>query len=151
MSVSLIEERQKGIVVEFSKLSHWEDRYKYLIQLGRDLPVMDDKLRVEENRVRGCQSQVWMFVKLNQKNQLEFVADSEALIVRGLLSLLIRTYSRSSCDEILNSSVQFISDLGFDHHLSPSRSNGLYSIIKQIKYYAIAYSALLNKDLGEKG
>ena len=139
-----IEERQKAIVTEFLAFSNWEERYRYIIQLGRQLKAMDSSLKTEENQVRGCQSQVWMVTQLNGEGKLEFVADSEALIVKGLLSLLIRTYSGSSCEDILSSSIQFISDLGLDHHLSPSRSNGIYSIIKKIKYYAMAYSVILD-------
>ena len=141
-----IEQRQNEIVSEFSRFSDWEQRYRHLIQLGQELRGMDESLKVEENKVSGCQSQVWMVVTTNESRQLEFMADSEALIVRGLLSLLLRVYSRASCSEILHSSSHFIVELGLDHHLSPSRANGLHSMIKKIKYYAMAYQALLNKN-----
>ena len=143
--MNLIKERQDKILLEFSRFSNWEERYRYLIHLGRKLEGMDESLKTEENKVKGCQSQVWISVTLKGQ-ELEFVADSDALIVRGLLSLLLRVYSGACCLEILHSSSDFISELGLDTHLSPSRSNGLYSMMKQIKYYAMAYQALLKES-----
>lgn len=144
--MSSIGYRQNEIVAEFSKFSHWEERYRYIIKLGQKLGPMDERLKVEENKVKGCQSQVWISARLNEERKLEFIADSDALIVRGLVSLLLRVYSQATCSEILSAQPHFVSQLGLDSYLSPSRANGLYSMIKQIKYYAMAYQTLIDKE-----
>ncbi len=142
MMESLIE-RQNQIVSDFKGYTNWEDRYKHIIKLGKDLPELEPSLKVEEAKVKGCQSQVWLHGNLSDDGKIIFKGDSDALIVRGLVAILIRVYSLSTPQEIIESSPQFIKDLGFDTNLSPSRTNGLFSMIKQIHHFATAFSFLL--------
>lgn len=139
---SLIE-RQTAVVSEFKDFTNWEDRYKQIIKLGKELPELEPALKSEEAKVKGCQSQVWLHGKLTDQGRIEFQGDSDALIVRGLVAILLKVYSNSTPQEILQSTPQFIKELGFDTNLSPSRTNGLFSMIKQIHHFATAYSVLL--------
>ena len=132
-----INERQKMIVKEFLALDHWEDRYKKLIELGKALPDLPPEMKLEAFKVKGCQSQVWMHARV-EAGKVVFQADSDALLVRGLVALLLRVYSQASAQEILASPPDFIREIGLESKLSPSRSNGLFSMIKQIKFYAFA-------------
>lgn len=134
--------RQQEIIKEFATYKTWDERYKHIIDLGKRLEPMAESLKNEDVKVRGCQAQVWLVAKKNPDGKIQFVADSDALIVRGLVSLLIRVYSDATAEEILNTPPEFITELGFDSHLSPSRANGLMSMIKQMKYYALAYSTV---------
>lgn len=143
--MSLATNRINQISNEFSSMKDWESRYQYLVQLGKALPAMPAELQIEENKVRGCQSQVWLAVKVIDGRILHFEAESDALIVKGLISLLLRVYQDLTPSEILQTPPQFIKDLGFEQHLSPSRANGLQSMVKQIQYYATAYQYLLKK------
>lgn len=138
-------DRINQILNEFSSMKDWESRYQYIIQLGKALPAMPTELQTEENKVRGCQSQVWLAVKVIDGGILHFEAESDALIVKGLISLLLRVYQDLTPSQILQTSPQFIKDLGFEQHLSPSRANGLQAMVKQIQYYATAYQYLLKK------
>lgn len=143
MSSSLrLKERQNAIVSEFSNLKGWEDRYKHIIDLGKALPDLPDQLKTEEAKVKGCQSQVWLHARLIENGQVEFRADSDAMIVRGLVALLMRVYSLATPDEILQTPPDFVRELGFESNLSPSRANGLHAMIRQIKYFAMAFKAL---------
>lgn len=137
-----IKETQSQIVEEFSGLGNWEQRYKKIIDLGKALPELDEKFKTEELKVKGCQSQVWIHASLSDDNKVIYQADSDALIVRGLVALLMKVYSGATPDEILATEPTFIGDIGLQSHLSPSRTNGLMSMIKQIKYYAAAFKAL---------
>lgn len=137
--------RIEKISQQFKEKQQWEDRYKHLIELGKALPPMDPQLQTEENKIKGCQSQVWLLVQLNPNKTLHFIADSDALIVKGLVALLLEVYQDLSPNEILQTSPQFLKDLGLESHLSPSRANGLQAMVKQIHYYATAYQYLLNK------
>ncbi|MGZ6480491.1 MAG: SufE family protein [Bdellovibrionales bacterium] len=139
--MSLLLDRQKKIVAEFSGLSNWEDRYKKLIELGKALPDLPDEKKLEDYKVKGCQSQVWFHAKLVD-GKVIFEADSDALLVRGLVALLLRIYSDATPDEILVTPPDFVKEIGLESKLSPSRANGLFSMIKQIKYYAMAFQAM---------
>ena len=141
-----IQSRQQALIQEFSQLGNWEDRYKKIIALGKALPEMPEKFKTEEAKVKGCQSQVWLHASLNDQNQIVFQGDSDALLVRGLVALLIQTYNESTPAEILGSKPDFIREMGFEGNLSPSRSNGLFSMLKQIHHFAMAFQVLLNSQ-----
>jgi cysteine desulfuration protein SufE len=141
--MSLIADRQRLIISEFEKLTDWEERYKRIIQMGRELSDMPDAMKSEDNKVRGCQSQVWLFAELNKQNHMIIHGDSDAMIVKGLVALLLRMYSDSSPEEILNSPPEFLRALGFEGNLSPSRANGLHAMLKQIRNYATAFAYVL--------
>lgn len=142
--MSLIEERQKQIIEDFQSFKDWEDRYKKIIEMGRQLPDMPEDLKTEENKVKGCQSQVWMHARLTEKGEMIIQGDSDAMIVKGLVALLLRVYSGASPLEILKSPPEFLRTLGFESHLSPSRANGLHAMLKQIRHYATAFAYVLN-------
>ncbi len=139
--MSEVADRQAKVTERFQKLLTWEDRYKLLIEGGKKLAVYPEEFRSDDLKVRGCQSQVWLHANLDQ-GRIQFQADSDALIVKGLVALLVEVYSNSTPDDILSASVDFIKVLGFESNLSPSRANGLYAMIKQIYYYATAFRAL---------
>jgi cysteine desulfuration protein SufE len=139
-----LSDRQKQIVDEFSALKTWEDRYKKIIEIGKALPPLEAKFKVDENIVKGCQSQVWLVANLDAKKHIIFQADSDALIVRGLVALLIRVYSNAEPAEILAATPDFIRALGFESNLSPSRANGLIAMVKQMKYYAAAFQHIVS-------
>lgn len=133
---------QQDIVEEFAFFEDWTEKYEYIIESGKAIPKMDEKYLVEENKVRGCQSHVWLYGEL-VGDKIHFQAESEALIVKGLVSFLLRIYNDKTPDEILSTEPTFIDDLGLSTHLSPTRSNGLESMVKKIKAYAIAYRSKL--------
>ncbi|MBV2167825.1 MAG: SufE family protein [Bdellovibrio sp.] len=138
-----IKERQDQVIQEFSALTQWEDRYKKIIDLGKTLPELSEDLKTEQNIVKGCQSQVWLVAHLNEQGQVVLQGDSDALIVKGLVGLLLRVYSGATPSEILSTPPEFLRALGFEGNLSPSRANGLHSMLKQIKLYATAFEYLL--------
>lgn len=137
-----IQEKQDRIIREFKALGDWPERYKYIIKLGQKLDPLDEKYKTEDNLVRGCQSQVWLHTELDG-DKVIFKADSDAAITKGLVALMVRFYSEESPDEILSNNPDFIEQIGMQEHLSPTRSNGLASMIKQMKIYAMAYKAKL--------
>jgi cysteine desulfuration protein SufE len=139
-------ERIEKLIADFSAIATWEDRYKRLIDMGKALPPMDPVHQTEDNKVKGCQSQVWLTVKLQDNKTLHFEADSDALIVKGLISLLLNVYQDLAPADILQTPPRFLADLGLESHLSPSRANGLQAMAKQIQYYATAYQFLLSKQ-----
>jgi len=139
-----IEEKIDEIVGRFHAIGDWESRYREIIQLGKRLPPMPHELQTEENKVKGCQSQVWLSPRL-EDGALHFWADSDAAIVRGLVALLVEVYNGHSPAEILASDPCFVDRLGLMEHLSQTRSNGLSAMLKQIKYYALAYDAILKR------
>jgi cysteine desulfuration protein SufE len=141
--MSTIVERQKQVVAEFNGLNDWEDRYKKLIELGKALPNLPENKKLEDYKVKGCQSQVWMHARLDH-GQVVFEADSDALLVRGLVALLLRVYSGATPAEILATPPDFVKEIGLESKLSPSRANGLFSMIKQMKFYAMAFQAMAN-------
>lgn len=140
--MSKLEEREKELLLNFPESLDWEMRYRKIIDMGKSSPPLPDQLKVSENLVKGCQSQVWLVAERKENGHLEFRADSDALIVRGLVQLLLKVYSGAKPEEILTFPADFLKKLSLDRHLSPSRANGLYAMVKQIKYYAAAYKAL---------
>jgi cysteine desulfuration protein SufE len=130
-------EIQRDIVDDFSLLEEWEDKYRMIIDLGRELPAMTEAHKTEENKVRGCQSQVWLWCE-QRDGKLFFEGDSDASIVKGLVSLVLRVYSGQSPQDILAEPLTFIDEIGLGSHLSPTRSNGLASMVKQVRNYAVA-------------
>ena len=140
-----VEERQSLLLKEFSTLESWEERYKRVIAYGKKLAPYDETYRDEKFKVRGCQSQVWLHAGLNASERIVFQADSDSIIVKGLAAILVGVYSDAEPQWVLKASPQFLKDLGFESHLSPSRANGLYSMLRQILYYAQAYQALQNR------
>lgn len=136
-----IQETQEEIVKEFEQYTDWEDKYRHIINFGRQLPPIDERSRTEKNKLAGCQSQVWINAKLDN-GKIIFEADSDAAIVKGLIALVIRVYSNHTPDEILSSPPEFVKKIGIDNHLSPTRKNGLGAMMKQIQMYAIAFKSL---------
>lgn len=137
-----IADRQKEIVSNFAVFEDWQDKYRLIIDLGRKLPDFPEEHRTEENKVKGCQSQVWFHARL-EGDRVVFVADSDAAIVRGLIAILLKVFSDAPPREILEASTDFLKEMGLGDHLSPTRSNGLAAMVKQIKYYAMAFNTLL--------
>lgn len=135
-----ITEIQDNIVEEFSLFDDWMDKYNLLIDLGKELPVIDPKFKVKDFLIEGCQSKVWLHSGFDG-NLITFTADSDAIITRGIVALLIKVLSNRSPDEIINSDLYFIDKIGLRQNLSPTRSNGLLSMVRQMKLYAIAYNA----------
>ena len=132
-----IQERIEQLEEKFNQFSSWEDKYKEIIQMGKALPDLDEKYRVESNKVKGCQSQVWLACEL-EDGKINFFADSDASIVKGIIAVLLSVYSGATPDEILVTKPDFIDKVGLRQHLSMSRANGLNSMIKQIGLYALA-------------
>ncbi len=137
-TINTIEETENDIIDEFSLFDNWEDKYEYLIDLGKKMKPLEDQYKKEENKIKGCQSAVWMVAKEND-GRIIFNADSDAIIVRGLVSMLIRVLSGHTPDEILYAKLDFINKIGMTTHLAQTRSNGLFSMLKQMKNYALAY------------
>lgn len=135
---------QEQIVSDFSKFQSWEQKYKHLISLGKHLEPMLQSEKTEDLKVKGCQSQVWLKAKLEDGGLVSFKGDSDAVIVKGLVALLLKVYSQQSPQDILDTAPIFIEKIELSQHLSASRTNGLNSMIKQIKYYAQAFSLLTN-------
>jgi len=130
---------QNEIVEEFDVFDTWMDKYEYLIELGKSVPKINEENKKEENIIKGCQSKVWLHAE-KQDGLVRFYADSDAIITKGIISLLIRTFSNQKPEDIINASLDFIDDIGLRQHLSPNRANGLNNMIKKIKFYAIAFS-----------
>lgn len=141
----LIEEKIKNLKNDFQSLSTWEEKYQKLIDLGKKWPGLPDELKIEDLKVKGCQSQVWIKADMTADKKIQFRGDSDALLVKGLVALVLSVYSNETPQTILSTDPVFLKEIGFDSGLSPSRSNGLYSMIKQIKYYATAFQYLLSK------
>ena len=140
-----IDDRIAKLIRDFQKDSDWEARYKRVIDMGKVLPELAPEFRVEMYKVRGCQSQVWLHAGLAKDGSMELVGDSDAVIVRGLVACLLSVYNGATPDEVLKTLPKFLSDIGFDTHLSPSRANGLNSMVKQIYLYATAFKALASR------
>lgn len=140
-----IQEIEKDIIDEFSVFDDWMDKYAYLIELGSGLEGMDEAHKTEENLIKGCQSRVWFHAEMKD-GLLYFTADSDAIITKGIAGLLIRVFSGQKPEDIVNADLHFIDAIGLTQHLSPTRSNGLLSMVKQIKMYAIAADAKLRNE-----
>jgi cysteine desulfuration protein SufE len=137
-----INEIQDELISEFSELTDWMDRYAYIIDLGNTLAPLPESDKTPENLIEGCQSRVWITAHLNDEGKIEFEADSDALIVKGIITLLLRVLSDQTPQDILDADLYFIDKIGLQSHLSPTRSNGLVAMVKQIKLYATAFKAL---------
>lgn len=137
-----INQTQDEITAEFQDLTDWMDRYAYIIDLGNSLPTFPESEKIPANIIEGCQSRVWISAKLNDDKTIHFDADSDALIVKGIIALLLKVLNDRTPDEILNSDLYFIEKIGLKEHLSPTRSNGLLAMVKQIHNYARAFKVL---------
>lgn len=135
-----ISEIEREIVDEFSMFDDWMEKYEYLIDLGKELPLIDDKHKVDENLIKGCQSRVWLNAELKEE-KISFKADSDAIITKGIISLLIRVLTNQKPQDIITTKLEFINEIGLTEHLSPTRSNGLVSMVKQMKIYALALTS----------
>ncbi|MDB9755070.1 SufE family protein [Winogradskyella sp.] len=138
-----IEDVQNEIIEEFAMFEDWEERYQYMIDLGKDLPLIDPTYKTEDNIIKGCQSKVWVHANM-QDDKINFTADSDAIITKGIIAILIRAFSNQHPTAILEANTDFIDKIGLKEHLSPTRANGLVSMIKQLKLYAIAYQTQVN-------
>ncbi len=139
-----IKEIQEEIIDEFSMFEDWMERYEYIIELGKSLPLIDESYKLDENLIKGCQSKVWLYSELNN-DKVQFSADSDAILTKGIVALLLRVFSEQSPKDILEADTEFINEIGLKEHLSPTRANGLVSMVKQIKLYALAQQAKLAK------
>ena len=134
-----IENLQQNLIQDFSFFEDWTQRYEYMIELSKGLEKMDEQMKNDKNIIKGCQSKVWLHAELNE-GKIKFLADSEAIITRGIIAILLTIFNNRTPQEIIESDTNFIEKIGLKEHLSPNRANGLYSMIKQIKFYAIAFN-----------
>jgi cysteine desulfuration protein SufE len=144
-----IQEIENEIVEEFALFDSWDDKYEYIIDLGKKLPVLEEKYKLDENKVRGCQSTVWLVADYID-GKVYFKADSDAIIVKGLISMLIRVLTGHTPDEIIQASLGFIQQIGMTTHLAQTRSNGLLAMVKQMKNYALAFKIKNSMSHGER-
>lgn len=144
-----IQEIENEIVEEFSLFDSWDDKYEYIIDLGKKLPVLEDNRKLDENKVRGCQSTVWLVADYAD-GKVHFKADSDAIIVKGLISMLIRVLTNHTPDEIINANLEFIQKIGMTTHLAQTRANGLLAMVKQMKNYALAFKIKNSMTHGER-
>ena len=135
-----IKEIQDEIIEEFDMFDDWMQKYDYLIELSKDLPLLDEKHKLDENIIKGCQSKVWLHAE-KQGDTVRYTADSDAIITKGIVALLVRVYDQQNSKDILENELHFIDAIGLKEHLSMTRSNGLVSMIKQMKFYALAFQA----------
>ncbi len=135
-----IKEIQDEIVDEFSMFDEWDERYQYVIDLGKSLPLIGEEYKTENNIIKGCQSKVWLHAEQQEGNVI-FTADSDAILTKGLIAIMIRVFSNQKPEAILEANTDFVDEIGLKEHLSATRANGLVSMIKQIKMYALAFSA----------
>ncbi|WP_106791789.1 SufE family protein [Aquimarina sp. Aq78] len=138
-----IQEIQEEIVDEFGMFDDWMQRYEYMIELGKSLPLIEEKYKTDDNIIKGCQSKVWVHAEMKD-DKVQFTADSDAIITKGIIAILIRVFSEQHPAAIIEADTDFIDEIGLKEHLSPTRANGLVSMIKQLKMYAIAYQTQLN-------
>lgn len=138
-----IEETQQEIADEFSEVDDWMDRYSMIIDMGNSLPEISEELKTPDRLIEGCQSRVWLDGNLDADGKVEFAADSDAIIVKGIIAMLIKVLNGHTPREIIDADLHFINDIGLAEHLSPTRSNGLLAMLKQMKAYALAYKAKL--------
>ena len=137
-----INQIQDEIIEEFSVYEEWLDKYEYLIELGNSLGQIDESKKTPDNIIQGCQSRVWLDCKMNNDGTLTFTADSDAIITKGIIALLIRAVNNQKPQDIIDADLYFIENIGLKENLSPTRANGLLAMIKQIRYYALAFNAL---------
>ena len=139
-----IQSIQQDLIEEFSLFDDWMERYEHMISLGKSLPLIDPSLKTEEKLIKGCQSKVWLHSEMEDGKVL-FTADSDAIITKGIVAILVRVFSNQSPEAIVKADTDFIDEIGLKEHLSPTRANGLVSMLKQMKLYAVAYQAQLNQ------
>jgi len=139
-----INDIQDEIIDEFSMFDDWMQRYEYMIELGKSLQLIDEQYKTDEYTIKGCQSKLWVFAALKEK-AIEFTADSDAIITKGIIALLLRVFSGQQPKDIIDAELYFIDQIGLKEHLSPTRANGLVSMIKQIRLYAVAYQTQIEE------
>ncbi len=139
-----IKEIQEEIVDEFLMFDDWMERYEYIIELGKSIPLIDKEYKTDDYVIKGCQSKVWLFAK-QKNNKIIYTADSDAILTKGIIALLLRVFSNHTPQEILDADTSFIDEIGLKEHLSPTRANGLVSMIKQLKLYAVAFQSKLTQ------
>jgi cysteine desulfuration protein SufE len=149
MNIKPVLDIEKEIIEDFALFDSWEDKYEYIIDMGKKLPVLEDEHKLNENKIKGCQSTVWLVASYND-GRVFFKADSDAVIVKGLISMLIKVLSGHTPTEIIDARLDFIGEIGMMTHLAQTRSNGLLSMIKQMKNYAIAFQAIGNQKTDHK-
>lgn len=135
-----IKEIQEELIDEFAMFEDWMQKYEYMIDLGKSLPLINTEHKTDDKLIKGCQSKVWLHSEI-KKGKIEFTADSDAIITKGIIAILIRVFSNQTPDAIVAANTDFIAEIGLQEHLSPTRANGLVSMVKQMKLYAIAYQA----------
>ena len=138
-----IEAIQEELIDEFAMFDDWMDRYEHMIALGKSLPLIDAQLKTDDKLIKGCQSKVWLHSEMKE-GRVVFTADSDAIITKGIVAILIRVFSNQRPEDIVSANTDFIDEIGLKEHLSPTRANGLVSMVKQMKLYAVAYQAQLN-------
>ncbi len=138
-----IKEIQEEIIDEFSMFEDWMQRYEYIIELGKSIPLIDEQYKTDDNTIKGCQSKVWLNADVID-NKIIYTADSDAILTKGIIALLLRVFSEHTPQEILDADTYFIDEIGLKEHLSPTRANGLVSMIKQLKLYAVAYQTKMS-------
>lgn len=138
--VEEIKKLEEEVIDEFALFDDWMGKYEHLISLGKQLPQIEEAQKTPENLIKGCQSQVWLYAKL-EDGHVRYYADSDAIITKGIIALMVRVLDNHTPDEILNADMSFVDEIGLKEHLSPTRSNGLVSMIKQMKLYALAFKA----------
>ena len=138
-----IKEIQEEIIEEFSMFEDWMERYEYMIDLGKSLPLINEQFKLDENLIVGCQSKVWLHSEI-EGDKLKFTADSDAILTKGIVAILLRVFNNQKPKDILDADLYFIDEIGLKEHLSPTRANGLVSMIKQIKLYALAFHSKLS-------
>ena len=143
-----IDQIQEELIDEFALFDDWMDKYQYLIDLGKSLPLIDETLKTDDKIIKGCQSKVWLDAQLDS-DKVVFKADSDAIITKGIVAVLVRAYSNQTPDAIINADTGFIDEIGLKEHLSPTRANGLVAMIKQMKLYALAYQTQLKQEKTE--
>jgi cysteine desulfuration protein SufE len=136
---TIIDQRQQEIIDEFSMFSDWMQKYEYIIELGKELPLIDAHFKTDDQLIKGCQSKVWLHATQSNDQRLHFTADSDAIITKGLVALMVRVFDGEEPSSILQTDLHFIKAIGLHEHLSPTRSNGLAGMVQQIKNYAVAY------------
>lgn len=136
-----IKDIQNEIIDEFSLFEDWMQKYEYLIELGKSIKPIKEENKIDSNLIKGCQSKLWLHAEFS-KGKMVYTADSEAIITKGIAAILLRVFSNQTPNDIINSSVDYIDKIGLKEHLSPTRANGLMSLVKQLKYYALAFSKL---------
>lgn len=138
-----IQEAQTDIIEEFDMFEDWMEKYEHIITLGKELPLIDEQYKTEDNLIKGCQSQVWLHAEM-EGDVMKFTADSDAIITKGIIAVMIRALDGQKPEDIVNADMAFVDEIGLKEHLSPTRANGLVSMIKQMKFYALAFQTQHN-------